>query len=329
LNQFADLPVSKNIWLTSFWGFDPKIWGCVGFSQEHMLTHFMEKTRSGALVAIYVTKGKGPDGMRGNVVGILEVSRKTGHARNFISADHWQKVERDPESRGKWLFAVEVTRAWKVIEEDWKPVEFVFPETYTNTNHQRLGGQGAQIGEDEVPNLLSLNVYEVPVYGQTSGISPAIQSLDEVLKLAPSKAVLPATEPYWVGETDGPKHLYILRLSGDISAYFGTIHNDAEDGMIIKVGFSKSPSARREQIQRAYPDGQFKWEVLYPKEIPALAPYPNAKIAIAGEDAMKRRLENDGGRSLGGEFFLANQSLVIRTWIAGKLAADTMMSKEY
>jgi hypothetical protein len=328
MDTYANLPRAKNIWLTSFWGFDPKIWGCVGFSQKYMLSHFMEHTMQGALVVVYVTKGKGPDRMRGNIVGILEVSRKTGHARNFISADQWEKVERDPESRGKWHYAVEVTRAWKVIEEDWKPVESVFPITYSNNNHQRMGGQGAPIDEHEVPNLLGLSVCETPVYGQESGISPTIQSLDEALKLKPSNAVLPATEPYWVGETDGPKHLYILRLRGNIGVYLGAGDDEVDDHMIVKVGFSKSPLTRRDQIQSAYPDGQFKWEVLYPAKIPETAPYPNARVAIAGEDAMKRRLENDGGKSLGGEFFLADMSLIIRTWSAGMLAAETFMRKQ-
>jgi hypothetical protein len=49
---------------------------------------------------------------------------------------------------------------------------------------------------------------------------------------------------------------------------------------------------------------------------------PNADVAIAGEDAMKKRLKEDGGKSLGGEFFLADEELVLRNRHAGKDAAN-------
>lgn len=40
---------------------------------------------------------------------------------------------------------------------------------------------------------------------------------------------------------------------------------------------------------------------------------------------MKARLQNDGGEILGGEFFLADEGLVIRTWSAGKFYAEEKM----
>ncbi|MBI1622601.1 hypothetical protein IOD40_18255 [Aquamicrobium sp. cd-1] len=43
-------------------------------------------------------------------------------------------------------------------------------------------------------------------------------------------------------------------------------------------------------------------------------------MAIAGEDAMKKRLVEDGAEVLGGEFFLADDSLIYRTWAAGNNA---------
>jgi hypothetical protein len=97
----------------------------------------------------------------------------------------------------------------------------------------------------------------------------------------------PAIGPYSVGETDGPKHLYILELKGDTAVYLGQPEDAIDGRSIIKVGFSRSPSSRRDQIQSAYPRGQFKWAVRYPEKIPDVAPYPNAAIAIVGEDAMK------------------------------------------
>jgi hypothetical protein len=42
-----------------------------------------------------------------------------------------------------------------------------------------------------------------------------------------------------------------------------------------------------------------------------------------GEDAMKKRLVDEGAEVLGGEFFLAEEWLVHNTCNAGKFAAET------
>ncbi len=154
-------------------------------------------------------------------------------------------------------------------------------------------------------------------------VNGAVQTLETAL--SPSRAIAPATEPYWVGETDGPKHLYILELDGDTAAYLKRSAEQVDGQSIIKVGFSRSPSARRDQIQSAYPNGQFKWVVRYPAVVPDVAPYPNARIAIFGEDAMKKRLVDENAEVLGGEFFLAEDWLVHNTWGAGRFAAEGAM----
>ena len=317
LDRFPD---GRDVWLTSFWGFDPDDWGCIGFADENKRTRYLRSSKPGALVAIYVTKGKGPDAMRGKVVGVLEISHEIGHAKEFISGDRWAEKERDPESRGKWLFAVKATRAWKIIPEDWKRVEDLMPMAYGSAHPEFIGSSGVVVAPEEAEALLQLDVLEVPVYGQARKVDATIQTLASAL--SPSRAVHPATMPYWVGETDGPKHLYILELSGDIAAYLDRPSVDIEGKSIIKVGFSKSPYTRRDQIQSSYPSGQFRWNVRLPKIVPHFAPYPNAEIAIVGEDAMKKRLVEAGAEVLGGEFFLAEEWLVQKTWSAGQYAAE-------
>lgn len=314
------LPNGRDVWLTSFWGFDPANWGCIGFADEGKRSRYLKLSRPGALVAIYVTKGKGPENMRGKVVGVLEVSHEIGHAKDFISGDRWAEKEKDPESRGKWLHAVKATRAWRIVPEDWMRVEDILPSAYGSAHPEFIGSSGVQVARDEAERLLQLDVYEVPVYGQTQPVNPTIQTLDTAL--SPSRAVPPSSRPYWVGETDGPKHLYILKLRGNIATYLGRQTSEVEGKSIIKVGFSKSPLARRDQIQSAYPKGTYEWAVIRPTTIPDQAPYTNASIAIVGEDAMKKRLVDEKAEVLGGEFFLADDWLVHSTWSAGKHAAD-------
>jgi hypothetical protein len=89
-------------------------------------------------------------------------------------------------------------------------VEELLPMTYASTHPETIGASGVQVPPDEAERLFQLDVYEVPIYGQPSLIDPTIRTLDTAL--SPSRAVPPAANSYWVGETDGPKHLYILEL---------------------------------------------------------------------------------------------------------------------
>jgi hypothetical protein len=315
-----ELPNGRAVWLTSFWGFSPAEWGCIGFADEGKRSRYLKLSTPGTLMAIYVTKGKGSENMRGKVVGILEVSHETGHAKDFIAGHRWAEKENDPGSRGKWLYAVKATRAWRIIPEDWKRVDDLFPSTYASVHPEFIGANGVQILPDEAERLLQLDVHEAPVYGQSRLIDPIIRTLDTAL--SPSRGVAAAVNPYWVGETDGPKHLYILELKGDIAVYLGRPVEAVDGKSIIKVGFSKSPLGRRDQIQSAYPKGQFEWTVLRPATIPEQPPYSNASVAIVGEDAMKKRLVDEKAEILGGEFFLADDWLVHSTWNAGNYAAQ-------
>jgi hypothetical protein len=314
------LPDGRAVWLTSFWGFAPDQWGCIGFSDEQKRTRFLANTNPGVLVAIYVTKNKGAVAERGKVIGVMEVSHEPGHAQKFISGDQWAKKEADPESRGKWLYALRATRAWRIAPEDWQDVGDLFPAAYASADPQFIGAAGVPLGPEEAEKLLQLDVYEVAVYGQNRPIDPTITTLETAL--TPSRAIPPASGGYWVGETDGPKHLYILKLEGDIADYLGRPRAMVEDKQIIKVGFSRSPQSRRDQIQAAYPAGAFRWAILWPQDTSAPAPYANARIAIAGEDAMKARLVDGGAESLGGEFFFAEEWLVHHTWTAGRVSAE-------
>ena len=161
------LPNGPDVWLTSFWGFNPTNWGCIGFADEAKRSRYLKLSQPGALVAIYVTKGRGPENMRGKVAGVLEVSHDVGHAKEFISGDRWAEKENDPDSKGKWLYAVKATRAWRIVPEDWKRVEDLFPSAYGSSNPEFIGASGVQLPREEADRLLQLDVYEVPIYGQS------------------------------------------------------------------------------------------------------------------------------------------------------------------
>lgn len=314
------LPVARPVWLTSFWGFDPARWGCIGFADEARRIRFLRGSQPGVLVAIYVTKGRGPEDMRGQVVGILEISHETGHASAFLSGDRWAQKENDPEARGKWLFALRATRAWRVVPEDYRPVHELLPAAYASADPQLIGSNGVPVSPEEAERLFQLEVYEVEVYGQTEPVNASIMTLEAAVSQTRGGPI--ATRGYEVGETDGPRHLYILKLEGDIAAWLGRTPAEVDGRWIIKVGLSKSPMSRRDQIQGSWPRGVFQWSVFRPKDPMEPAPYANGAVALKGEDAMKARLVNEGAEWLGGEYYLTEEWLVSSAWTAGRVEAE-------
>lgn len=315
-----DAPFSgRSLWLTSFWGFDPSLWGGVGFTDRADRAAFLRRAPAGSLLAIYVTRHRGPETMRGKLVGFLETTNEVWPMKDLTSPLEWAKAEQDAGRKGKWAHGVRASRAWEIVEEDWQDVEALFPKTYAAHNKQLIGAKGVPVVDAERDNILGLNVREVPVYGQGWLESTYIAPLKTILE--PSKAIPPSQHPVMMREADGPKHLYILRLDGNYAHFLGREPEVLVDHHLIKVGFSKSPLNRCKQIQSAYPDCRFNWQVHWVHPAVGAEPYPNAAVAIAGEDAMKKRLAEEG-ESLGGEFFLVEDGLLFRIGSVGKFASD-------
>src|SRR5690606_27509497 len=84
----AELP---DVWLTSFWGFTPQTWGCVGWTVASERESFLKLTGPVSYVAVYVTKNNirrnSDTEMDGKVVGLMETSRIVGSIEDFISPE--------------------------------------------------------------------------------------------------------------------------------------------------------------------------------------------------------------------------------------------------
>ena len=105
-----------------------------------------------------------------------------------------------------------MTRAWEIDAAEWQDVEEIFPQAYGSAAVQAIGANGVKVASEEAARLASMTVHEVPVYRQTGKIDGSIRPFEDALK--PSRAVIIVKEPCYVGEVDGPKHLYILKLEG-------------------------------------------------------------------------------------------------------------------
>lgn len=308
----ADPP---NVWITYFDGFDPGTWGFVGFDTDGKRKSFLRRSHSGVLVVI-AGSPKASRSEKHQIIGVLQCSQETGLDRNYMPSAAFAKKERDPRSQGSWSHAVRVVRAWEVSEGSRMHIRDFASETYSGRNGQHIGSQGSPISISEAKRLLSMELREVEVFncppiGETR-FAPAI----DVLR--PSRPGPTSQSPTEHKEAEGPCHVYMLALTGTAGVF---LNDPSARGRIIKAGFSKAPEERREAHNRHLPVGPFQWNVLKSTEAEGRPALPGSVQGKAAEAAMIAVLDREG-RSLGREFFLAEDRVIEDAWTAAIEAGE-------
>lgn len=294
-----------DVWLTSYYGFTPETWGLVTFTFESDRTSFIKNSVPGTLIVIYGTKDLPPD-QAGRILGVQQVSHLTGPSQDFIEPSRW-KIKQS-EYPGSWNYGVQCLRAWKLPEEFSILVDEFAPETYSYADARTIGRRGKKLTAKEARKLLKLPFVEIPVYGGRAVELMEAQKGEHVF--TPSKAGPVSQTPYLVREAEGPKHLYMLSLRGDLKQFVG---EKPAGRRIIKVGFSASPDTRRLAFDAALPGDRVGWDLHRSTFRDGSAPFPSSKHALAGEQAMKDVLSSKG-RSLGREFFMADDTAIEEAW---------------
>jgi hypothetical protein len=310
-----------NVWLTSFNEFIPETHGFLAFSVDWYRAKFLENAPAGTLTVVYGTKkGSADRKQAGQVIGVLQTSNEAAHSSEFMHPSNWEATLQNSVSTYKWLYAVKVVRAWHITEESYLPIEVFAPYSYTHSNPQLIGSRGVKLRQDEARKLLEFTVFEAMVYNEQRVTSSIPGKGANVW--SPTKAGPVSQTGFFVKEAEGPKHLYILQLQGDIGNYLG---RKAKGQSIIKVGFSGNPVSRLDAHNQAWPRGAFEWVMLYSTLAEGLEPWPKSKFAIGGEDEMKGYFQQVG-TSLDGEFFLVDPSKIEAGWRRGKVTADALLS---
>lgn len=308
------------VWLTSLYGFTPDSWGFVGWTQEAMRTSFLNKSRPGALVVIYAASGA-EHHLRKRVLGVQQVSHRTGTKWDFLHPSRLDAERGNPDRRERWVHAVQVIRAWRIPEEQRPAIEEFAFDTYSHDNAQMIGARGARLTRAEAQGILKLDLVPTRVFGRDEWVDEAVP-IPAGEALRPSRPGPVSRSAYVVREAEGPKHLYILRLEGDADAFLGY---PADGRVIVKVGFSGSPTTRLDAFNRALPKCAYAWTLDRSTHSDGRDAFPSCNHALAGENAMKMLLEREGD-SLGGEFFLAKPSAIARAWLAAIQAAENWKS---
>lgn len=305
------------VFLKSLYGFTPESWGFLGYTKATTRDWFLRESRPGALVVIAGTANANDPRESLRVLGMQQQTHIVGTKWDFLAPERHAAERLDPDRSRRWYHALKATRAWRIPDEDRPYVRDIFPETHNDgKNGTAIGSMGMRLQPSEAQALLGLNLFEVSVFGGNPVDALMPGSATELLK--PSRPGPVSQTGFLVREAEGPKHLYVLRLEGEEERLLGY---DPAGRWIVKVGFSVAPSVRCRAHNQALPACAFGWKILLSTHEEGRKAFPSSKHALAGEGVMKGMLEREG-RSLGGEFFLADESVIIRAWRAGVEAAQ-------
>ncbi len=157
----------NGLWLTGQWGFTPEAWGVVGFTRHGDCENFFKNTNNGTIVAIYLTSST-PINTRlaRKVVGFVKLSRESGDSENFVCKDLWKENQenRKAKTKGKWIYGVQITQAWEVVETDYKNVKDVFNHTYDPNCGMNIATRGIEVKEEDFAEVDRLTIRKVPVF---------------------------------------------------------------------------------------------------------------------------------------------------------------------
>lgn len=314
----ADQP---NVWITYQDGFGPEEFAGLGYTFKKDRERFLERTKPGVLVVI-VGGPKAPNGMQQRIIGIVQCSHQIGSLEKFSDPEAYAKKQADPNEKDRWNFAVRVTRAWTVNPETRPGIEEFANDSYWPQRGQHLGRAGDLLTFREAQKILNLSLMEVGVYGYNNLKYDEFLPGEDAVK--PSQPGPVSQNSFLTSESEGPKQLYILKLTGVAGVF---LNDSSARGIIIKVGFSGDPFERCKALNWPLPKSQFQWMISKSNELDMFDHFPSSSVAKVGEQAMISYLY-ERERSLGGEFFLIDEGSLEKAWGIGLNAAREAMTVE-
>lgn len=317
----ADFWTSEtSVFFTSFWGWTPETWGTVGWTGQRgkgRRKNLLAKLTDPFIAVIYVTGDQDNDAeLRGRIAGFYLMSHEMGDRNRFTHPLHY-KLE--PK---KWRHSLRAIRAFSYLPEYRISVSDLDPDLLDRA--RSIAAMGDMLTDPKQIELLrSTHWEEVDVY---LPVGKARVSIATVQPLRGFNRAGPTNQDAYVVSSSGQqlkRHLYILVLGGDTSAYLGK----AADGKrIYKIGLSASPELRKEALQSGMPEGAFSWKTHKTSAGGGRSSGFSFDAAVAGEYAMKKHLSKVG-EWLGGEFYLANESEIRAAWRLANEAAKSFEKK--
>ena len=304
--------------LKSQWGWDPKRWGFLAFTDKGRRNRLASKMQKPFIGLIYSTRNIPADQreMAGKVCGFYILSDQP-----VDRADYAVPSPQPDPNAGRWLHGLRPYSAFSFLPEDRKVAAALFGEFNEKNTWRSIGHHGREMDPKDIRlgGLRSLRVTEAALFKPWNDEPPTALEVRPCLPW--TKAGPEQKNGYWVEPSDPNlrRSLYILRMVGDEEHFL----NERPAGRwIVKIGLSYAPDRRLDALSASLPKGRFNWQRLHPDTIaPDEMPYSFAQ-AKSGEDDMKRYLGSISGSHLGGEFYAATSEEIKEAWRLGNETAS-------
>lgn len=297
-----------SVLFTSFYGWTPETWGCVNWSDDKGRSrrdNLLQELTDPFITVCYVTGNSSyfDPRAKGLITGFMLVGHEAGDRDEFTHPTH------HGFEPAKWRHALRAVRAFSYLPEHRIKAVDLMPKLSTHGQPVATWGEVLEDGE-QIIQLRAIPWEEVPVYQPRSEATGPISHTAAGLGFVQAGPAAASGYAVSASAQSLPRQLYVLRLEGDADAYLGRASNDRQ---IYKIGLSRSPERRRQAFQKSMPWGAFRWSV---NRVSGADAKFGFSAAVAGEDAMKQLLAREA-EHLGGEFYLADLSVINDAWESG------------
>lgn len=184
-------PNLPNIWLRSFFGFNPEEDGYIGWSQESGRNHVIGKIAPGDLMMIYGAGSEHTDpSQKLRIVGFLQIDPQPIRDVDKASPKGMERKRRNGWE-DKWTYALPVRRAWRVNSP--ARLDQIAFKTYKPEKGRSIAAWSPALEPEEIERAAGLRVTEVPVFGEAPMVGGLVdRPLAEAFTFGGSDPLRPA-----------------------------------------------------------------------------------------------------------------------------------------
>lgn len=236
------------VFATLNWGFDPAVWGAVGFSSETVRNQLsQELAKEGGYVLSIATRGKNsPDHLQGRLLTLLRVGARAIQTHELVDPSRWSKHLEANNGQAKWPYGLPIV-AGEAFTGAPHGAE-ILPRMDDDNLFIHLATNFEELTADEVERVLALPRVALPRIWSTprSGFAGRIRHRPGPPPMPKGQRVLTARS--------GPAATYCFVLEGSAAKPMPLLCTPEEAGRLIyKVGYSNDPPRRGRELNAYLP----------------------------------------------------------------------------
>lgn len=298
------------IFATLNWGFEPAVWGTIGFSAAKTRDALARELKNGGFVLSIGTRGREtPPHQRGRLLALLKLGPQAVHTEALVDPLRWRVHLEENGGRPKWPYGLPVVAADTFADPALSAD--ILPRFDVENLHIVLATNWRELAPDEVARVIAMR--RVPVHEIWSSPQSAFAAR---LRVRPGPP--PGTRGSRLLRADsGPAATYCYRLDGALAAGLPELCSPTGHGcQVYKVGYSNDPLRRGRELNAFLPHApSLEWKLI-------LEQWHDDEInAWAMEQQVFAALSGSGAHRFKGEMVTATPEILQAAWTRGRAEA--------